>query len=147
MELKFPIDHRSRVPIYVQIMNHVKHLIATGVLTPGQQLPTIRQLAVDITVNLCHARLCHGRWTALDGFRLGLGDRHRHHRAVPALHRCITCHSGTADATAKEAAHQGLISDPSETNPQDRLICHRSLPDVIPQNQLRAPHRRSYGLP
>ncbi|UCC62228.1 MAG: GntR family transcriptional regulator [Anaerolineae bacterium] len=52
MELEFPIDHKSGVPIYVQIMNHVKHLIATGVLTPGQQLPTIRQLAVDITVNL-----------------------------------------------------------------------------------------------
>ena len=52
MEFNFPIDHKSGVPIYVQIMNHVKHLIATGVLTPGQQLPTIRQLAVDITVNL-----------------------------------------------------------------------------------------------
>jgi GntR family transcriptional regulator len=52
VELNFPIDHKSGVPIYVQIMNHVKHLIATGVLTPGQQLPTIRQLAVDITVNL-----------------------------------------------------------------------------------------------
>jgi GntR family transcriptional regulator len=52
VELKFPIDHKSGVPIYVQIMNHVKHLIATGMLTPGQQLPTIRQLAVDITVNL-----------------------------------------------------------------------------------------------
>jgi GntR family transcriptional regulator len=52
VQLNFPIDHKSGVPIYVQIMNHVKHLIATGVLTPGQQLPTIRQLAVDITVNL-----------------------------------------------------------------------------------------------
>ena len=52
VESNFPIDHKSGVPIYVQIMNHVKHLIATGVLTPGQQLPTIRQLAVDITVNL-----------------------------------------------------------------------------------------------
>jgi GntR family transcriptional regulator len=52
VELNFPIDHKSGVPIYVQIMNHVKHLIATGALTHGQQLPTIRQLAVDITVNL-----------------------------------------------------------------------------------------------
>ncbi len=52
MELNFPIDNKSGVPIYIQIMNHIKHLIATGVLTPGQQLPTIRQLAVDITVNL-----------------------------------------------------------------------------------------------
>jgi len=52
VELNFPIDHKSGVPIYIQIMNHIKHLIATGALTPGQQLPTIRQLAVDITVNL-----------------------------------------------------------------------------------------------
>ena len=52
MQLNFPIDPKSGVPIYVQIQNHIKHLIATGVLTPGQQLPTIRQLAVDITVNL-----------------------------------------------------------------------------------------------
>ena len=52
MKLNFPINPKSGVPIYVQIQNHIKHLIATGVLTPGQQLPTIRQLAVDITVNL-----------------------------------------------------------------------------------------------
>lgn len=52
MVLNFLVDPKSGVPIYIQIKNHIKHLIATGVLTPGQQLPTIRQLAVDITVNL-----------------------------------------------------------------------------------------------
>ncbi|MBU1877677.1 MAG: GntR family transcriptional regulator, partial [Chloroflexi bacterium] len=31
---------------------HIKHLIASGVLTPGDQLPTIRELAVDLTINL-----------------------------------------------------------------------------------------------
>jgi GntR family transcriptional regulator len=52
VELEFPIDHKSGVPIYVQLMNHVKHLIASGVLRPGQQLPTIRELAVSRTINL-----------------------------------------------------------------------------------------------
>jgi GntR family transcriptional regulator len=52
VDLNFLVDPKSGVPIYIQIKNHIKHLIATGVLTPGQQLPTIRQLAVDITVNL-----------------------------------------------------------------------------------------------
>ena len=33
-------------------MDRIKHLIATGVLQPGQQLPTIRELAVELTINL-----------------------------------------------------------------------------------------------
>jgi len=33
-------------------MDQIKHLIATGALQPGQQLPTIRELAVNLTVNL-----------------------------------------------------------------------------------------------
>jgi GntR family transcriptional regulator len=48
----FQVDQKSGVPIYVQIMDQIKHLIATGMLQPGQQLPTIRELAVDLTVNL-----------------------------------------------------------------------------------------------
>lgn len=52
MDPDFPIDHKSGVPIYVQIMDHIKHLIASGILTPGEQLPTIRELAVGLTINL-----------------------------------------------------------------------------------------------
>lgn len=33
-------------------MSQIKHLIASGALQPGQQLPTIRELAVSLTVNL-----------------------------------------------------------------------------------------------
>jgi GntR family transcriptional regulator len=52
VNISFQVDQKSGVPIYVQIMDQIKHLIATGVLQPGQQLPTIRELAVGLTVNL-----------------------------------------------------------------------------------------------
>lgn len=52
MDISFQVDQKSGIAIYVQIMNQIKHLIATGVLQPGQQLPTIRELAVNLTINL-----------------------------------------------------------------------------------------------
>ena len=45
------LDFRSHVPIYVQLVERIKHLIASGVLQPGSQLPTVRQLAAELRVN------------------------------------------------------------------------------------------------
>ena len=45
------LDFRRHVPIYVQIVERIKHLMATGMLKPGDQLPPIRQLADDLKVN------------------------------------------------------------------------------------------------
>jgi GntR family transcriptional regulator len=45
------LDFRSHIPIYVQIVDRVEHLIATGVLEPGDQLPTVRQMAAELRVN------------------------------------------------------------------------------------------------
>jgi GntR family transcriptional regulator len=45
------LDFRSHIPIYVQIVDRVEHLIATGALEPGDQLPTVRQLAAELRVN------------------------------------------------------------------------------------------------
>ena len=45
------VDYDSGVPIYVQIMDRIKHLVATATLKPGDQLPTIRQLSVDLRVD------------------------------------------------------------------------------------------------
>jgi GntR family transcriptional regulator len=50
MDLK--VDTHSKVPIYIQIVERVKHMIATGEMKPGDQLPTGRQLAHDLRVNL-----------------------------------------------------------------------------------------------
>jgi GntR family transcriptional regulator len=38
-------------PIYRQVAERIKHSIATGELSPGEQLPTLRQLAYDLRVN------------------------------------------------------------------------------------------------
>ena len=45
------IDFRSSEPIYIQIMDQVRHMVATGELKAGDQLPTVRQLATDLRVN------------------------------------------------------------------------------------------------
>ncbi len=45
------VDPRSGVPIYLQIIEQVKRSVALGALTPGEQLPTVKQLALDLTVN------------------------------------------------------------------------------------------------
>jgi GntR family transcriptional regulator len=47
----FNVDPRSGVPIYVQLIEQVKRSIAVGALAPGERLPTVKQLAVDLTVN------------------------------------------------------------------------------------------------
>jgi GntR family transcriptional regulator len=49
--MQIEIDLTSKVPIYVQIIDQVKHMIAVGVLRPDDQLPTVRQLATDLRVN------------------------------------------------------------------------------------------------
>ncbi len=40
------------MPLYRQIMDQVLAAIATGILAPGDQLPTVRQVAVDLAINL-----------------------------------------------------------------------------------------------
>lgn len=50
--MKIQIDSESSVPIYIQIEDSIHSLIAAGQLTPGKQLPTIRELAAEIRVNL-----------------------------------------------------------------------------------------------
>lgn len=41
----------SGVPIYLQLMEQVKHAIETGALRPGEQLPSLRPLAEELVVN------------------------------------------------------------------------------------------------
>ena len=50
-KLILQIDFRSRLPIYTQIVNQVQSQIASGVLKPGDQLPTVRALAEELRVN------------------------------------------------------------------------------------------------
>ena len=45
------VDPRDSTPIYAQLERGVRAAIATGRLRPGDQLPTVRQMAVDLQVN------------------------------------------------------------------------------------------------
>lgn len=47
----FELDLRSRKPIYEQLVNKLKDLIINEVLKPDEQLPSVRQLAQELTIN------------------------------------------------------------------------------------------------
>ena len=47
----FVVDSASPTPIYAQLDRSIRAAIATGELGVGAQLPTVRQLAVDLAVN------------------------------------------------------------------------------------------------
>jgi len=47
----FRLDEQSGVPVYRQIIDQVLGGIAAGSLAPGNQLPTVRQVAVDLSIN------------------------------------------------------------------------------------------------
>jgi GntR family transcriptional regulator len=44
------VDSRSGVPIYVQIMDQVRHAIEVGGMRAGERLPTVRRLAGDLAI-------------------------------------------------------------------------------------------------
>ena len=50
-DFQIDLDHPSGVPIYRQIISQILYATARGDLEPGTQLPTVRQLAVDLAVN------------------------------------------------------------------------------------------------
>lgn len=47
----FRLDSQSGVPVYRQLIDQVTGGMASGALKPGDQLPTVRQVAVDLTIN------------------------------------------------------------------------------------------------
>jgi DNA-binding transcriptional regulator YhcF (GntR family) len=47
----FRLDFESGVPVYRQLMDQVQAGVAAGALSPGTQLPTVRQVAVDLAIN------------------------------------------------------------------------------------------------
>ena len=48
--MQLEVDHDSDVSIYMQIVERIQHMVATGELRPGEQLQTVRQVAKAIGV-------------------------------------------------------------------------------------------------
>ncbi len=49
--LAFRLDRKSGVPAYRQLIDQVRHAIQLGILRPGDQLPTVREVVRQITIN------------------------------------------------------------------------------------------------
>jgi len=49
--LKIFINASSGVPIYRQIIQQIENGVAGGILNPGEQLPTVREVALNLTIN------------------------------------------------------------------------------------------------
>jgi GntR family transcriptional regulator len=49
--IEFRLDRRSGVPAYRQIIDQVRNAIHLGILQPGDQLPTVREVVRQITIN------------------------------------------------------------------------------------------------
>ena len=45
------LNPASGTPLYLQLIEYVKHAIETGVIRAGEQLPSVRQLAEDLLIN------------------------------------------------------------------------------------------------
>ncbi|MCG8636180.1 MAG: GntR family transcriptional regulator [Desulfobacterales bacterium] len=50
--IRFMLDPKSGIPFYRQIIDQIKYGLASGRLSVGEQLPTVRALAVELKVNL-----------------------------------------------------------------------------------------------
>lgn len=88
--LEIKIDSGDGVPIYRQIVNQIRYSVASGLLEPGDELPTIRALALRLKVTpntivkayeeLESAGIVqkrHGSGTFVSGERTRLADRER----------------------------------------------------------------------
>ena len=107
----FTVDPHTGVPIYLQLIEQVKRSVALGVLTPGERLPTVKQLATDLTINPNTVARAY-RELERDGVietsvgrgsfvsQNGVGDR-----AAAAL---IDVASSAVDAAVREAKSMGL---------------------------------------
>ena len=49
--IEFHLDSRSGVPTYLQLVHQVRHAVQLGILRPGDQLPTVKEVVASLTIN------------------------------------------------------------------------------------------------
>ena len=49
--IEFRLDQRSGVPTYLQLVQQVKHALRLGILQPGDQLPTVKEVVGKLAIN------------------------------------------------------------------------------------------------
>jgi len=124
---RFHLDLHSGVPVYRQIIDQVRGGVASGSLAVGDQLPTVRQLAVDLSVNpntvvrayrelelggLLETHQGSGTFISAQKFRNGEQERSR--QLAQIVSDCIA-RAGAAGFTVDEVIEQ-LRTTAAETS-------------------------------
>lgn len=45
------IDYNSKIPVYEQVVNEIEKLVILNILNPNEQIPSIRDLAIELSIN------------------------------------------------------------------------------------------------
>src|SRR5580658_6278483 len=124
---RFMLDLHSGMPVYRQIMDQVRGGIASGALTAGDQLPTVRQLAVDLEINpntvvrayreLEFGGLLEthqGTGTFISTQKMKRADAERDRQLTQIVGDCVA-RAGAAGFTVEELIEElrGLASEPT----------------------------------
>ncbi len=123
----FRLDLHSGVPVYRQIIDQVRGAIASGSLVAGDQLPTVRQLAVDLAINpntvvrayreleLGGLLETHqGTGTFISSQKIKRSDAERERQLAQIVGDCVA-RAGAAGFTVDDLIEQlrGLVSEPT----------------------------------
>src|ERR1700688_2941777 len=124
---RFAIDLHSGVPVYRQLIDQVRSGMASGSLNAGDQLPTVRQLAVDLSINpntvarayrelelggLLETHQGTGTFISTQKFRGGEAERQR--QLTQIVGECVA-RAGSAGFTIEDLIDQlyELVPEPS----------------------------------
>jgi GntR family transcriptional regulator len=126
-EFRFQLDLHSGMPVYRQVIDQVRGGIASGLLEAGDQLPTVRQLAVDLAINpntvvrayreLEFGGLLEthqGTGTFISAQKMKRADAERERQLAQIVADCVS-RAGAAGFTVDELIEQlrGLASEPT----------------------------------
>lgn len=124
---RFRLDLHSGVPAYRQIVDQVRGAMASGSLTVGDQLPTVRQLAVDLSINpntvvrayreLEFGGLLEthqGTGTFISSQKIQGGEEERSRQLSQIVGDCVA-RAGAAGFTVEELIEElrGLVREPT----------------------------------
>lgn len=150
----FRLDSHSGVPVYRQMIDQVQGAIAMGVLRPGDQLPTVRMVAVELAINPNTVMRAY-RELEIRGFldtQQGTGtfvadrpDGITHEERERMLFQLVgefVARAGAAGITIDELA-DALRHFASAGSPQDSLSAPPATQPGQAQNQPRNTQRRN----
>ena len=100
----FRLDSRSGIPVYLQVVNQVRHALRLGLLDTGDQLPTVKEVVCQVAINP-NTVLKAYRELEMEGLGRGAGGR-RDLRAAPPT-RTGSGNGGTAAPRPGQMAANG----------------------------------------